>query len=270
MKKNRTHIMDVIGLLGFLGAASLLADGTETLAPPGITIQPGTAVIAAGTGLGGFSGGVTQPQPINLTVPAGATVKQVLLYWEGDNRTGGTPDNAITVNGTEITGTLIGGPTVFYEDVSFATFRTDITSLNLVAAGANSLSVGGMANLYNNGAGVLVIFDAGTGPATIGVRDGQDLAFWDFAPTLDAAVPQTFTFPASASARTATLSMLFASAEGAANEIRYTINGVTTTLVGLLCNNSGPDWDTLNLAISIPAGATSLTRSEEASCRERV
>jgi len=72
-------------------------------------------------------------------------------------------------------------------------------------------------------------------------------------------VPQTFTFPASASARTATLSMLFASAEGAANEIRYTINGVTTTLVGLLSNNSGPDWDTLNLAISIPARATSLT-----------
>ena len=58
---------------------------------------------------------VTQPGSITLDVPAGAAVKQVLLYWEGfsvDNN----GDNSITVAkggpSTAVTGTLIGGPTV--------------------------------------------------------------------------------------------------------------------------------------------------------------
>lgn len=249
-----------MGFLCAFGTSSLLADGTETIGAPSIIIQPGTAVIAAGTGLGGFSGGVTQPQTISVNVPASASVKQVLLYWVGENVSGAPGDNSITVNGTSITGTLIGGPTTFFSDVSFATFRADVSGLNLVAPGANNLSVGGLANNYaNDGAGILVILDDGSAPANIALRDGQDLAFWDFQPPLNATVPQTFNFPAAPFARTATLAMLFASAEGAANQIKITIDGVTTTQSGLLSNNSGPDWDTLNLSVTIPAGATTLT-----------
>lgn len=52
----------------------IAADGTETLGPPSIPIADGTGIVAAGTGM------VTQPGTINIDVPVGASVNQVLLY----------------------------------------------------------------------------------------------------------------------------------------------------------------------------------------------
>ena len=50
-------------------------------------------------------------------VPAGATVKQVLAYWHG-HTTGqpapDLPDTSIALNGKDVTGRLIGGPSNFY------------------------------------------------------------------------------------------------------------------------------------------------------------
>ena len=57
------------------------ADGTETLGPPSIAIAEGSGVIVAGVGLEAVQTGT-----INLDVPAGSTVKQVLLYWEGPDQ----------------------------------------------------------------------------------------------------------------------------------------------------------------------------------------
>ena len=60
----------------------------------------------------------------------------------------------------------------------------------------------GLANNFSDsGAGVLVIFDEGP-DSEIGVRDGNDNAFVNFAPPLDATVPQTFNFASSTSDRT--------------------------------------------------------------------
>ena len=58
--------------------------------------------------------------------PVGATVEQVLLYLEGQNRTAGG-DDTIDVNGTVVTGTLIGGPTRFFGNAFSSTYRADIT-----------------------------------------------------------------------------------------------------------------------------------------------
>lgn len=245
------------------------ADGTETLGPPSIAIQSGTGIIAAGTGMW------SQPGTITFDVPTGATVKQVLLYWEGQHFSTGS-DDTIVVNGNLVTGTLIGGPTLFFQDVFSSAFRADVTALNLVVSGANVLTVSGMDFNFcgsggvppagvcrNNGVGVLVIFDDGSEASTIQVRDGLDLAFAFFSPPLDATVPQTFTFPASTEQRTARLALFAGSvAENRPNLIRITVDGNVTELTeatGGFASTAGQEWDALNIDVLIPAGATMMT-----------
>ncbi|MBI2485686.1 MAG: hypothetical protein HYW01_01755 [Deltaproteobacteria bacterium] len=122
------------------------ANGTETLGPPtGITIQKGSGIVSGGTGL------VVQPGTINVNVPFGATVKQVLLYWDCKGAGG---DNSINIDGMPVTGTQIGGG-----GAQGTSFRADITSKSLIDEGPNSLVVDGMNCPTANNGGVLVIFD---------------------------------------------------------------------------------------------------------------
>ncbi|MGH9152725.1 MAG: hypothetical protein ACRD03_10085, partial [Acidimicrobiales bacterium] len=221
----------------------------------------GTGVAVAGVGLGGHTGVPNQVGNFTVSVPAGAAVRQVLLYWEGHFREGTTPDDTVTLNGNPVTGSQIGGPTLFFGDVYATGFRADVTGLGLVGAGDTALTVSGLDNSFaNDGAGVFVIYDEGTTPATIDVRDGVDLAFAGFAPPLDTTVPQTFTFPAAATDRTASLGVMAASVEpNRPNAIVITTGGVTTTLTNPLFSEQGADFDAKSIPVTIPAGATSLT-----------
>lgn len=265
----KTGAVQAALLLSGAFALPALADGNETLGNPSVVLASGSGFVAKGVGLA-----FTQPGTISFSVPVGATVKQVLLYWEGQSidLSPDPADDTIRVEGIEVTGTAIGGPTLFYQkdggNVSATAFRTDITSLNLVHAGANSLEVADLNfSFANDGAGVLVVFDNGT-TNTLQLRDGEDLAFRDFAPPLDGTVPQTFTFPAAAFNRTADLSMFFASVVGPLsgngphrpNSIEITVGGGTVQgLSDPLGSADGAEWDTKSLSVQIPAGATSLT-----------
>lgn len=255
-------------LLLALSAGGAWADGTETLGPPGIPIASGTGVVAGGTGM------IAQPGTITLEVPAGALVKQVLLYWQGFMATDEAGDSTITIsNGgpaIEVTGTLIGGQTFFFYPAWASTFRADITALDLVAAGVNTLRLDGLAYTYaSNGAGVMVIYDDGTSNANIQIRDGSDLAFGGFAEPLQTTIAQTFTFPASTSNRIAHLNLFFASVSGTVSgyglrptSIEITTNGPagsTTVLSNLLDSIDGQEWDSFMIAVNVPPGATGLT-----------
>ena len=243
-------------LLG-LSAERVLADGTETLGEPSIPIAEGTGVVAAGVGLAADDQGV-----ITLDVPG--TVRQALLYWSGEMiEPDGIGPDTINVDGIPVVGDLIGGPSAFFaNDWGFTTYRADITNIGLVAGGLNTLSVE-LSPGYtrrSNGAGLLVIYDDGTGAASIDVRDGLDLAFLPVSEPQKSAVPQTFMFPASDTARVAQLDLFFGSvATNRPNQVVYTVGGVTTELNNILVDADGPQWDTRELAIEIPAGATSLT-----------
>ncbi len=269
MKRVKLAIWCVVTLCLLIAAAPVLADGTETLGPPSIGIASGSGIVAAGTGLR------TQPATINLTVPAGATVNQVLLYWEGqyyfDEDTLPNDDSTIVINGLEVQGTFIGGDTDFFYSsrnywVRSSTYRADITGLGLVSAGANSLSVAGLNyNHLNNGAGVIVIYSDGTS-SDIQIRDGNDLAFFSYAPPLDTTVAQTFTFAPCTQERTAHLKMFFSSVRGADDDrpcrdslVVVVTNGTTTQHVNVLDSVDGDEWDTLRMDVSVPAGATSIT-----------
>jgi hypothetical protein len=248
----------------FLGIPSseVLADGTETLGPPSIPIAAGTDIVAAGTGLN------VQPGDINFDVPAGATVVQVLLYWEGQDWVSFAGDHPIIVNGNNVTGTQIGGPIFWLDNGVSTTYRADITGLGLVGPGANTLTVEAL-NFTNfaNGAGVLVIIDDGSPLPNIEIRDGNDLAFIYWPVPMDTTVAQTFTFAASSEQRTGTISMLFSAVSGTNSSggdfrptaIDITVGGITVTHDNLLDSLDGQEWDTLVLPVTIPAGETSVT-----------
>lgn len=265
----RRRIFSLIAAgLAFLAGPSW-GDGTETLGPPSVTIATGTGIFSNGTGM--FS----QPGTFSIQVPAAATVKQVLLYWEGFMSTGVAGDSTVLVSANggppvSVTGTLIGGPTFFFTGAHASTFRADITGLGLVGAGDTTLQVSDMAfTAVANGAGALVIFDDGSSNANISVRDGSDLAFIGFAPPLQSTVPQTFTFPSSNKSRTALVNLFFASVSGTVSggalrptAMEFTTNGPNgekTVLNNLLDSLSGEEWDSFTVAVTIPPGTTSLT-----------
>jgi hypothetical protein len=255
-------------LVGSIPVGDAHADGTETLGPPSIPIASGSGIVAAGTGL------YTQPGTIEIDVPG--NVVQVLLYWECMMATNVPGDNTISVDGTEFTGTLIGGPTFFFRRHHSSSFRADITAAGLVSSGPNTLTVEGLDctafdrshnSSVNDGAGILVIYDDGTTTSAIGLRDGNDLAHIRYAPPLDATVPQTFTFTPEGADRDANLTMFVASVDGLVNgepsrpssiEVTFDVGG-TTTYSNLLTSNDGPQWDTIILPLTVPAGASSMT-----------
>jgi len=247
----------LFGLGVTLGAAGAWADGTESLGTPSVAIGSGTGIIGAGIGLRDGDGS------INIDVPG--TVQQALIYW-GCFASDGNQDNAITVDGNPVVGAPvagIGGPTLFFGDVKGATFRADITGL--VSQGINSLFVEDLdCDRVSNGAGVMVIYDDGVSPASeIQVRDGNDLAFFNFASPLDTTVAQTYTFAASGVDRTADLVMFFHSVSDVGlrpSSVDITVGGSPTVeLNNLLGSNDGSEWDTVNISVNIPAGATMLT-----------
>ena len=241
----------------------MLAAGVDQLSDIDIPIAEGTGFVVAGVGLRGNPAD-EQPKSIDIDVP-GAVV-QVLVYWEGQNETEGG-DDEIVVDGTPVTGTLIGGPTEFFDDAWSSAYRADITELDAVVMGANSVPVEGLdftrcdgANdCRNNGVGLLVIYDDGSGALEIGIKDGLDLAFFDFDPPLDTTVPVVFDFTPSLAPRVASLG-LFASSVGEdrPNVVEVTVGGAVTRFVDPFHNVSGADWDAVTLPVDIPASENSV------------
>jgi len=270
----------------FFVASSALADGTETLGFPSLGLASGNGLASGGVGLQNETSSGT----IVVEVPAGATVQQVLLYWSGEFDSGAaSPDDTILVEGIEVTGTLIGGPSFFFDvtdppgPVEVASYRADITELGLVGPGVNNLDVEGLlfdvpAFMFNgnHGAGILVIYDDGvSAPTDIQVLDGLDLAFCMFPEPRQNMIPQTFSFVAGPDDRTADVRLYFGSEgdENRAHSMRITDDlGNETILADPLVGNSNGDlYTALVLSINVPGGASELTlqprsQSADGSC----
>ncbi|MCB9850761.1 MAG: hypothetical protein H6817_08655 [Phycisphaerales bacterium] len=245
-------------------AGAVLADGSDPtgLGAPSIAVSGGTHIVAAGAGM------ETQPGLITVSIPAGATINQVLLYWSGFDSTSGGGDSTIIVNGVSVNGTLIGGPTLFFSvprPFWATSYRADITALsaanNWVVPGTNNLTVDGLSYAEeNDGAGILVIYDDGSDPSQIDLRDGSDLAFNSFAPPLNAVVPQTFNFASAPYDRQADLILFVGSVdENRSSRVQVTSGGNVQNFDDLLGNTDGPMWDTVSGSITVPANATDIT-----------
>ncbi|MCB9850919.1 MAG: hypothetical protein H6817_09485 [Phycisphaerales bacterium] len=256
IKSNRWYRFIMTTLLA-LPCATVFADGTETLGLPSEPLAlAGSGFVAAGTGLD------TQPGVIEIEVPAGATINQVLVYWAGELRV--APGDSITVDGNAVVGTLIGGPTLFFNfqgPVQTASYRADITDLGVIAPGANSVSIDGLSfDWANSGAGIVVLYDDGVSLADTQVLDGVDVAFYQFPEPRQNTLPQTFTFDAADVDRVAKLGLFVGSVlPDSPHTIDITVAGNTTTLVDPLGSLDGTAWDTLIVPVDVPAGATDVT-----------
>jgi len=253
--------MAVTALL-WLMAEPILADGTETLGTPSLSLNVGTGIVAAGVGLHDTGTGT-----INVNVPG--TVQQAILYWAGAATDLNPPDDIIMVNGSPVTGTLIGGPAFFFsafgKEFNYTNYRADITGM--VSTGANSLDISGLdfldggGNGENSGAGLLVIFDDGSPSTDIQLLDGLDLAFDGFPEPRRSTVPQTFDFAPVPETRTAEL-VIFAGSvgeEGSRTSIIRTTAGVSVMdMVNLFASVDGDLWDTLTFPVTIPANVSQL------------
>lgn len=240
------------------------ADGTQTLGDPvGITVATGTDVIVAGKGLID-----AQPGSINIDIPADVTVKQVLLYWEGQETSesgqGATDD--ILVEGLPVVGQRIGGASFFFQTsdiyVWSSSYRADITALGLVTNGSNSIEIDGLDFDYaNDGAGLLVIVDDGITTADIDLRDGNDCAFYLFYSPNDITEPVVYEFAADTVDRDARLSLFVASvSHPRPSVIRVWQDDVLIQeIVDELDSNDGNEWDSDLIDVTIPAGSTKLT-----------
>lgn len=259
-------VATAVALTAFAAPAG--ADGTEQLGVPSIPISAGSGVITAGTGT------AVQPASIGLEVPGGATVEQVLLYWEGQ-AWGNNGDATIDINGVPVTGTMIGGPTgIGFRNQSIS-YRADITARGVIAPGPNSVTVSGMSfNKANGGAGIMVIYSDGT-TSEIVLFDGNDVAFGNWQKifcgeslcpaSIGTTEAKTYAFAPASVDRSADLDMFFSSVQGPdlagqrPSVIKVTVGGVVTEYVDVLASNDGDEWDTFQTQVNIPAGVTSVT-----------
>lgn len=249
-------------------AAPALAEGDETLGPAGIEIAEGSGFAVGGVGM--FNDGTGT---ISVDVPAGATVTQVLLYWDGQTSGDNAPDDTAVVEGTDVTGSkLSSAPISFFEQqnlpVKASAYRADITALGVVAAGANAVDVSGLDFQRNgknitNGAGILVVYDDGSGLKDLAVLDGVDTAFLGFPAPRDTTVPQTYTFEAADVDRDATFvafaSSVFDGTPDRPNSLKVTIGDDEQVITDPFTSAGGREYDAYELALTIPAGVTSVT-----------
>lgn len=239
--------------------AALWAEGTENLATPaGIQLAAGTEIVLSGTGLAG-----TQPGLITSELPEGATVLQVIAYWDGLALTGSLPGDTDTIflGGVPVTGQLIGGPSNFIGAFHSFAFRADITDLALLDTGSNALSVDGLDfGFVNNGLSLLVVLDDGSGARDISLRDGSDFAFGGFGGDFTSTEAQTYSFTSSDQEREAQLGFVVSGVgEGRPNVIEITIGDNTTRYADVLGSTAGAEWDVVEFDLLIPEGVDTVT-----------
>ncbi len=233
-------------------------NGTEVLGPPTIAIASGTGLSEGGVGMVGVNSA-----QLTVDVPTGAQVVQALLYWAG-GATAGSGDDEISLDDNLVQGELIGGPVLFFGSYEFFAYRAEITGLGLVVAGMNTFTVAdfdftGTTLDENNGASILVIYDNGD-EASIILRDGLDMAYFGFEPTLDATVPQVFSVDPEPVDRVAELTIVAASVgENRPSEIQVTTSAGDQLFEDVLGSVDGLTWDSLTLAVDVPAGVDELS-----------
>ena len=234
------------------------AQYVETLGPvQGITLASGTGLVTGGVGLFNTGAGT-----ISLDIPAGASVNQVLLYWEG--RDANDQDLELIVDGTPVTGTLIGLASQGLTAKSFAA-RADITGIVSLTPGLNTVDISGFDPIVNkrDGASIVVIIDDGSGANVIDIRDGADFA-WDrpsIAPAEQVTVPQTFSFGADTVDRTAHLFFAVGDTQtDRPDRLTISVDGsIVFDQVNFFVGAAGPQWSNRTVDVTVPAGATQVT-----------
>ena len=253
------HFLSVAAIAALALAPVGMADGTEQLGNPSIPIAPATHSVAAGIGLNDG-----QPGVIQVDVPIGAAVKQVLLYWEGlDWNASDHGDTApITVAGVPMVGDRIGGPSDLFGSSFSSTFRADITALNLVGPGPNAVQIAGVDfTRFQDGAGLVVLFDLPNSSTLVQIADGNDIVNDLLPAPYDNTAPVSFSFSPAPVDRTVPVSLFFASFfPDRASVIVFSVDGQQVDLlIDEIGHADGASWTTIQHDVFVPAGGSTLT-----------
>ncbi|HVR96944.1 MAG TPA: hypothetical protein VMW27_10035 [Thermoanaerobaculia bacterium] len=262
-----------IALVVLAGLAAFPAVGNATHLAPFIDLQEkGLTVVSDGEGLMGWNGG-----PRDLTVDVQGPVRFALLYWAGRERpcTETSPgdcaplvepfkDQLLVFNGTPLSGTIIGTetqPVTGGGPILNIGYFADVTSI-VSAAGPGlhnfTLSDGNSAsNLWRmDGATLIVGYTNASDPNTYRfiLWDGLDSAFGPDPTPGETRVtaPASLNHGANLSARQAQLWL--ALGDGTADRPDNVTISNNATLFNQLDGSDGPQWDTDELTIDIPAG----------------
>jgi hypothetical protein len=275
MKRTKVIWMLVTACLAFAGAAQ------ATHLAPFIDLQEkGLTLAGDAKGLMGW-GGV----PKTLTVNVGGPVRFALLYWAGRERpcvetpaagsgdcsgvTQPFKDQQLTVDGTPITGTIIGTetqPITGGGPILNIGYFADVTSLvSAKGAGSQSFVIGdgnAGSNLWRlDGVTLLVAYTntADTNWYRVLVGDGLDSAFGPDPTPGETRVTTAYTFNHGINLSARQAELWIAMGDGTADRPdKVTISNNATILNGLDGSN-GPQWDTDKLTIDIPAGVGTTT-----------
>jgi hypothetical protein len=239
-------------------AGSLITDGPS---PTALTTSYNATLAgdyaADGIGLRGNTSG-----NIALSgIPAGATVVRALLYWSFLDNGEDTSLHQLTMNGTPISGSLIGaGPDTCWGDANSFTYRADVTPY---VTGNGTYALTGVASggaILAEGASLVVVYQlAGAPTKTILIDDGN--LSMPYGTSTGTASFGSFTASSPVSATTT-----FVVGDGQGNEfgptnVSFTGSLGTLPLSNLFDSNDGPYWDTDPFSVASVVGAGSSTSS---------
>jgi len=179
-------------LLALAPPISASADGDGALNSTLFETGEGYGLVSAGVGLSGRreaagAGAAVTSGTIALTsIPVGAAIRHAYLYWV---IYGSALDTTVTLDGTTVTGTVIGtdGPTCWDPTPTYdlsaqnnVAYRADVTAL---VAGNGSYIIAGFPSFEaardTQGASLVVVYDdpASDARATVAIHDGSAVLF---------------------------------------------------------------------------------------------
>lgn len=240
-----------------------------------VDISGVTATNFVTAGVGTADKGV---KTISVEVPAGATVEQVYLYWGRLGDENSPAPSTIIANGTELTGSVVGGPIDMQDPFLAAiTHRVNLTSEGIISSGMNTFTVqdNPPSPAEPLGASVIVFYSLGGEESELVLFDGVDF-LWanatvpnsDQQEALRTAEPITFTFDPAAVERTAELTLFIGDIEPEdaserPNSLKITVGGGPTEILGPMPPPfqafQGAEWDNFIHPITIPAGVPEVT-----------
>ena len=255
--------------------------GNATALSQSIDLQgQGLSIAEGGVGLQ-FLGSGTQ----SLTVTIGGPVQKAILYWvardfpcPGGDTECFIPfepyvDQELIFDGTPITGTVIGtessAPNFEVHEIGYSNSIEVTAIVQARGTGVQSFTIedGNLAlNAWRlSGAGLLVIYTDPSDPVVYRAQvfEGLDFAFGVSAaiPTAQVIEPVVFNHGSTGSDRAGELIVFVGDATPNRPDRIEILDafGGTTQLVNQLVGADLPQWDTLNIPITIPAGGGTTT-----------
>ncbi len=247
-----------------LGGALISNAPSQTTLNPSFSVTLPGDYVAAGVGLRGGTAPSFGPPPATgpitiAGIPTGASVVKAFLYWGMLDNGFETSLGQLSLNGTPVTGSLIGsGPDTCWGRSNSFTFRAEVTSL---VTGNGTYTLTGFAkggSILSEGASLVVIYQStGLPTKTVILADGNISIPIGTSTGTTSFSGFTTTGPVSA----ATTFMVGDGQlqQGAQTSASFTGNLGTLSFPGLFAANDGPLWDTDTFTVSsvISAGNTS-------------